>query len=58
MTLRLRLAPERRVIRERRTIMSEKRSPVADAHAPVASELPAHGYVITKPVRGSNTPHR
>jgi dienelactone hydrolase len=28
----------------------------ADPHAPVASELPSHGYVITKPVRGSELP--
>lgn len=27
-----------------------------DPHAPVASELPAHGYVITKPVPGSDIP--
>ena len=26
------------------------------AHAPVASELPSHGYSITKPVRGSEIP--
>jgi dienelactone hydrolase len=25
-------------------------------HTPVANELPAHGYVITKPVRGSDIP--
>jgi dienelactone hydrolase len=31
-------------------------SPGANAHAPVASDLPAHGYVITKPVRGSQIP--
>jgi dienelactone hydrolase len=28
----------------------------ASAQAPVASELPSHGYVITKPVRGSDIP--
>src|SRR5688572_32683676 len=28
----------------------------ADPHAPVAPDLPAHGYVITKPVRGSDIP--
>ena len=28
----------------------------ADPHAPVASDLPSHGYVITKPVRGSDIP--
>src|SRR5687768_16155712 len=28
----------------------------ADSYAPVASELPAHGYVVTKPVRGSDIP--
>jgi len=28
----------------------------SDPHAPVASELPSHGYVITKPVRGSDYP--
>jgi dienelactone hydrolase len=27
-----------------------------DAHAPVARELPPHGYVITRPVRGSSIP--
>lgn len=30
--------------------------PTAGAHAPVASELPSHGYVITKSVRGSDIP--
>ncbi|HUP93840.1 MAG TPA: hypothetical protein VM164_02950 [Burkholderiales bacterium] len=28
----------------------------ARAHAPIASELPSHGYVITKTVRGSDIP--
>ena len=27
--------------------------PVTDPHAPIARDLPSHGYVITKPVRGS-----
>ena len=30
--------------------------PVTDPHAPVARDLPSHGYVITKPVRGSAIP--
>jgi dienelactone hydrolase len=30
--------------------------PSADPHAPVATDLPSHGYVITKPVRGSDVP--
>jgi len=36
--------------------MDSKPRPSADPHAPVASELPSHGYVITKPVRGSDVP--
>jgi dienelactone hydrolase len=35
--------------------MNEKGSPPG-SNAPVAPELPAHGFVITKPVRGSETP--
>jgi dienelactone hydrolase len=31
-------------------------SPRADAHAPVATDLPSHGIVVTKPVRGSEIP--
>ena len=34
--------------------MAQNEQRAADAHAPVASELPAHGYVITKPVRGTD----
>jgi dienelactone hydrolase len=30
--------------------------PAADLHAPVARDLPSHGYVITKAVRGSEIP--
>src|SRR5881392_1133906 len=44
----------------KRNHMDHMHSPVADAdadaHAPVASDLPSHGYVITKPVRGSEFP--
>ena len=29
---------------------------IAGAHAPVASDLPSHGYVITRAVRGSDIP--
>jgi dienelactone hydrolase len=36
--------------------MDPMHSPVANAHAPVASDLPSHGYVITKPVRDSEYP--
>jgi dienelactone hydrolase len=36
--------------------MSQKGSRGAQSDAPVAPELPAHGYVITKPVRGSDIP--
>jgi dienelactone hydrolase len=35
--------------------MNEKGSP-SGSNAPVAPELPPHGYVITKPVRGSEIP--
>ncbi|HZN25860.1 MAG TPA: hypothetical protein VFB75_16665 [Burkholderiales bacterium] len=36
--------------------MSQTLTPGADPHAPVAAELPPHGYVITKTVRGSDIP--
>jgi dienelactone hydrolase len=36
--------------------MSQHAKPRADMHAPVAADLPAHGFVITKPVRGSAIP--
>src|SRR5687767_8554974 len=36
--------------------MDQNPPPGADAHAPVAAELPQHGYVITKQVRGSDIP--
>jgi len=36
--------------------MSQTLTPGADPHAPVAAELPPHGYVIAKTVRGSDIP--
>jgi len=36
--------------------MNQDPAPGAAQYAPVASELPAHGYVITKPVPGSDVP--
>ena len=36
--------------------MDQNRTSGANPHAPVAAELPSHGYVITKPVRGSDIP--
>jgi dienelactone hydrolase len=36
--------------------MNPDQAPAAAPYAPVASELPAHGYVITKPVPGSDIP--
>lgn len=36
--------------------MDQNKTLAADPHAPVASDLPAHGFVITKPVPGSDIP--
>lgn len=36
--------------------MHPSQSPVANPRAPVASDLPFHGFAITKPVRGSDIP--
>jgi len=36
--------------------VDEARPAGANPHAPVASDLPSHGFVITKPVRGSDIP--
>ena len=36
--------------------MSQPLTPGTDPHAPVAAELPPHGYVISKTVRGSDIP--
>ncbi|MGZ8265752.1 MAG: alpha/beta hydrolase family protein [Burkholderiales bacterium] len=36
--------------------MDRPQSPAANPFAPIAAELPSHGYVITKPVRGSDIP--
>jgi dienelactone hydrolase len=36
--------------------MDRPQAPAANPYAPVAAELPSHGYVITKPVRGSDIP--
>src|SRR5919206_283574 len=36
--------------------MTQKHTAGREPHAPVASELPPHGYVITKSVRGSQIP--
>lgn len=36
--------------------MDQDKTLAADPHAPVASDLPAHGFVITKPVPGSDIP--
>jgi dienelactone hydrolase len=36
--------------------MSQTLPPGADPDAPVAAELPPHGYVISKTIRGSDTP--
>ena len=37
-------------------VMSQNAAPGTASYAPVASDLPPHGYVITKPVRGSTIP--
>src|SRR5438105_7163576 len=39
-----------------RRFMNRTQSVSADPYAPVARDLPSHGYVITKPVRGSQIP--
>jgi dienelactone hydrolase len=36
--------------------MDRAQSPGANPYAPVAGDLPSHGFVITKPVRGSDIP--
>jgi len=36
--------------------MDQTDAATGQAHAPVAPELPSHGYVLTKPVRGSDIP--
>ena len=40
----------------KRNHMDQNPSRSADPNAPVARDLPSHGYVITKPVRGSEFP--
>ncbi|MGZ5234276.1 MAG: hypothetical protein ACXWC3_30065, partial [Burkholderiales bacterium] len=36
--------------------MDQSHTARADRYAPIARDLPAHGFVITKPVRGSDIP--
>src|SRR4029079_7339328 len=36
--------------------MDQTDAATGQVHAPVAPELPSHGYVLTKPVRGSDIP--
>src|SRR6188768_2450791 len=45
-----------RAVSSKRTFMDVKPGSGADPSAPVAADLPTHGYVITKPVRGSDIP--